>query len=222
MSLKPLVAILGGSGALGSGIALHLLRRKYDVIIGSRVQEKAVEIAAELSKAAGGGHVRGMSNRAAAEAGEIVMLTVPFSNHASSIDEIKNAVQGKIFVDVTVPLVPPRVSRVNIPPGGSAAAAAQQALGAGVRVVSAFHNVAAAHLHDLSHRPDCDILVFGNDKSARGVIVQMAEDIGLKAWHAGPIENSVVAEALTSVLIFINKNYSIDGAGIRLTGTGRT
>ena len=121
-------------------------------------------------------------------------------------------------MDSTVPLVPPRVARVTLPPGGSVALATQNALGQDVRVVSAFHNVAASHLR-VDHVADrCDVLVFGNDKEARATVVTMAQDMGFIAWHAGAIDNSVVAEALTSVLIFINKNYEIDGAGISITG----
>jgi NADPH-dependent F420 reductase len=115
--------------------------------------------------------------------------------------------------------MPPKVRTVHLPPEGSAAKAAQTFLGEDVRVVSAFQNVAATHLQDLSHDIDCDILVCGNDPDAREQVVQLATDAGMKAWHAGQIANSVVAEALTSALIFMNNRYKIDGAGIRITGT---
>jgi NADPH-dependent F420 reductase len=129
-------------------------------------------------------------------------------------------VQGKILVDTTVPLMPPKVMRVQLPAGGCAARLAQDALGENVRVVSAFQNVAAAHLQSAdAHLDDCDVLVTGNDADAREAIVKLAEEIGFKAWHAGSIDNSAVAEALTSVLIFMNKRYGIPGAGIRITGT---
>jgi hypothetical protein len=128
-------------------------------------------------------------------------------------------VQGKIVVDVTVPLVPPKVRTVQLPEGGSCAGAAQDQLGEDVRVVSAFQNVAAAHLADIGHTIDCDVLVCGNDPEARETVVGLAADAGMKAWHAGVIANSAVAEALTSALIFMNGRYKIDGAGIRITGT---
>ena len=122
------------------------------------------------------------------------------------------------MIDVTVPLMPPKVMRVQMPRGGSAAKRAQELLGESVRVVSAFQNVAAAHLTDLNHHIDCDVLVCGNDKTAREEVIQLAAAAGMKGWHAGSIDNSAVAESLTSVLIFLNKNYKIKGAGIRITG----
>jgi len=162
----------------------------------------------------------GLGNVEAAAAADIVFMTIPFASHADTLASIGEAVQGKILVDTTVPLVPPKVMRVQLPPGGSAARQAQASLGDGVRVVSAFQNVAATHLqHEGADLSDCDVLVAGNDPDAREVVVQLASEIGFKAWHAGGIENSAVAEALTSVLIFMNKRYGIAGAGIRITGS---
>ncbi|CAI2931848.1 NADPH-dependent F420 reductase [Aminobacter niigataensis] len=212
------VSIVGGSGALGSGLAYRLAKAGHSVAIGSRSSEKAAEAADALNRRLGGNKVTGMTNVEAAAQGEIVFLTVPFASHGATLEEIKEEVQGKIVVDVTVPLVPPRVARVTLPPNGSAAVTAQLVLGDGVRVVSAFHNVAATHLHDDEHEHECDVMVFGNDKAARDCILALSQEMGLKAWHGGAIDNSVMAESLTSVLIFINKNYGIDGAGIRITG----
>ncbi|MCE3284149.1 MAG: F420-dependent reductase, partial [Steroidobacteraceae bacterium] len=125
---------------------------------------------------------------------------------------------GKIVVDTTVPLVPPRVMRVQLPPEDSAAAIAQAVLGADVKVVSAFHNVAAHKL--AADRPvECDVLVFGDDKGAREAVIGLVEQCGLRGLHAGALVNSTAAEALTSVLIFLNKTYAVDGAGVRITGT---
>jgi hypothetical protein len=133
------------------------------------------------------------------------------------LTEIREFVQGKIVVDTTVPLVPPKVSRAQLPSEGSAAQIAQQVLGDGVTVVSAFHNV-AAHRLALPGKVDCDVLVFGDDKAAREQVVDLAVDCDLRALHAGPLANSAAAEALTSVLIFMNRHYSLDGAGVRITG----
>jgi NADPH-dependent F420 reductase len=135
------------------------------------------------------------------------------------LELVKPAAQGQLLVDVTVPLQPPKVRPVHLPPEGSVAKAAQDYLGEGVRVVSAFQNVAADHLADLNHPIDCDVLVCGNDPDSRQQVVELAAAAGMKAWHAGRIENSVVAEALTSALIFMNHRYGIAGAGIRITGT---
>ena len=165
-----------------------------------------------------GTRVRGLENGAAAAAADISVLTVPFANHQPMIDAIRDGVQGKILIDATVPLVPPKVARVQLPPGGSVAKAAQADLGDDVRVVSAFQNVAADLLQDAAAAIDCDILVCGNNRAARQAAVDLATAAGLKAWHAGPIDNSAAAEALTSVLIFLNRGDGVDHAGIRITG----
>ena len=213
------IAIVGGTGDLGSGLAKRWARAGHAIIIGSRDAGRAVDTAAQFNADAGTTSISGMENGDAAAAGEIVVLTVPYENHAPTLDAIRNKVQGKIVIDVTVPLMPPKVRTVQLPKGGSCAKAAQAQLGDDVRVVSAFHNVAAAHLTELEHDIDCDVLVCGNDKDAREVVVKLAEDASMKAWHAGVIANSAIAEALTSALIFMNGRYKIDGAGIRITGT---
>jgi len=213
---KPSIALIGGTGNLGQGLAYQFARRAYPVVIGSREAARAEHSARELGKRTGA-TVRGDGNAEAATTAEIVIMTVPWAHHRSTLECIRAGVQGKIFVDTTVPLVPPKVMRVQLPADGCAALQAQALLGDDVRVVSAFQNVAAAHLqHDTAH--DCDVLVCGNDREAREVVVELAKTIGLRAWHAGPLDNSAVAEALTSVLIFLNKFYRIDGAGIRITG----
>ena len=216
---KPTLAILGGSGDLGGGLAFRWARAGYPIIIGSRSADKAEQAATELAAKGLAGKVRGLDNEAAARAGDIVVLTVPFANQAPTLEAIKAAVQGKILVDVTVPLVPPRVGTVQLPAGGSAGQIAQAIVGEGVRVVSAFQNVAAAHLEDPDHDPDCDVLVCGNDAEACAAVLELVAAAGMKGWHAGPIANSVVAEALTSVLITLNRRYRIPGAGFRITGT---
>lgn len=211
MSL-PKIAIIGGTGNLGSAIGWRLARAGYPVTLGSRSSETAEAKAAEL-----GHNVAGATNADAAAAGEIVIVTVPFAAQAATYAEIKPHVAGKIVVDTTVPLVPPKVMRVQLPPEGSAAALASALLGEDVRMTSAFHNVAA---HKLSQdiAIECDILVFGDEKDARSEVVALADAIGLRGVHAGALVNSAAAEAMTSLLIFINKTYQVDGAGIAITG----
>ena len=216
---KPLIAVLGASGDLGGGLALRWAVAGYEVIIGSRTQEKADSAAAELNTRDLAYKVRAMANPEAAAAGEVVVMTVPFANHQSTLESVRAAVQGKIFIDVTVPLVPPKVGTVQLPEGGCASAQAQAYLGDEVRVVSAYQNVAADHLNDLSHDPECDVLVCGNDKDACALVVELTDAAGMKGWHAGPIANAVVAEAMTSVLITLNRRYKIPGSGFRITGT---
>ena len=228
----PTVAVLGGTGSEGWGLGLRWASVGYPVIIGSRSVERAADAAAEIGRiteanlnlrkegpSAQSIFVRGMNNRDAAEACDIAVLTVPFAAQKSTIEEVQSALTGKILVDVTVPLVPPKVLRVQLPDGGSAVAKLQEMLGAAVCVVSAFQNIAAAHLNDLDKDIDCDVLVCGNNKSAREDVIELAQAAGMRAWHGGPIANSAVAEAMTSLLLFINRNYGIDGSGFRITGT---
>ena len=146
-----------------------------------------------------------------------MVIAVPYSSHAATLDEIREAVQGKIVVDAVVPLVPPKVARVQLPQEGSAAQIAQARLGSGVRVVSAFHNIGAAKLQ-AGGAVDCDVLVCGDDRAAREAVMGLADALGTRGVDGGPLANSAAAEALTSVLIGINRRYKIDGAGIRITG----
>jgi NADPH-dependent F420 reductase len=193
-------------------MARRLARAGRRVIIGSRASESAKKAAAEL----GHGAV-GLANAAAAAAGDIVIVTVPFSAQEATLADIAPHVGGKIVVDTTVPLMPPKVMRVQLPPEGSAAQRAQKILGEGATLVSAFHNVAA---HKLATDADiaCDVLVFGDDKDARSKIVALAGEMGLRGLHGGALANAAASEAMTSVLIFINKTYHVDGAGLMITG----
>jgi NADPH-dependent F420 reductase len=218
MQDRPTLAVIGGTGALGSGLSMRWAAAGYPVVIGSRSREKAESVAREITVGNGAPPVRGDSNEGAARAGDIVVIAVPFSSHDSTLDEIKDAVAGKIVVDAVVPLVPPKVSLVQLPPQGSAAQMAQARLDDSVRLVSAFHNVGAAKLK-AGGAVDCDVLVFGNDRAARDTVIALADAIGTRGIDGGALANSVAAEALTSVLIGINRRYKVDCAGIRITGT---
>ena len=212
MSGQEIIAVVGGTGKLGAALARRLAKAGRSVIIGSRSAEAAQASAAEL-----GFGLRGMSNADAAAAGDIVIVTVPFAAQTATLADIASHVAGKIVVDTTVPLVPPKVMLAQLPPEGSAAVRAKGLLGDDVTVVSAFHSVAA---HKLATDNDvhCDVLVFGDDKTARGKVVVLANQAGLRGLHGGALANAAAAEALTSILIFINKTYSVDGAGIQITG----
>lgn len=216
---RPILAILGGTGAEGSGLARRWAAAGYSVIIGSRDAAKASETAREIAVATGdSAAISGGTNLDAARACDIAILTVPFKAQQATIEPLRDALHGKILVDVTVPLKPPKVLRVQLPEGGSAVAALQEMLGDDVKVVSAFQNIAAAHLLDPGQTIDCDVLVCGNKKTAREEVIKLAEAAGMRAWHAGPINNSAAAEAMTSLLLFINRHYGIDGSGFRITG----
>lgn len=208
------IAVLGGTGAEGGGLAARWAHAGYKVIIGSRAADRAADAARDI----GHENLTGTDNETAARDADICVLTVPFAAQEDTLRAVADALQGKILVDVTVPLVPPRVSRVQLPPEGSAAEKAQAIVGDGVRVVSGFQNVSAEHLRDVSHEIDCDVLVCGDDKDARAEIATLARAAGLRAWEAGPLANSVAAESLTPVLIAINRRYKIPGSGIRITG----
>ena len=215
------IAILGGTGALGTGLVRRWTQAGHAVIIGSRTLEKAEAALAELKQvmAEWGAtklDVAAMENLDAARAADIVVLTVPFAHQKSTLEHVRPALDGKILVDVTVPLMPPKVGTVQMPPEGCAGMAAQQLLGETVKVVSAFQNVAAHHLQE-GHGIECDVLVCGNDKDARAEVIGLVEACGMRGFHAGPIANSAAAEALTSVIININRAFKCH-AGIRITG----
>jgi NADPH-dependent F420 reductase len=212
------IAILGGTGAQGTGLALRLAAAGHGVTIGSRDADKA-RGAASGASARTGKAIAGADNRDAAGAAEIVVLTVPYAVQRATVEDVLDQLQGKILVDATVPLVPPKVSVVQLPDGQSAVAAIQALAGKAVRVVSAFQNVSAQHLADLDHAVDCDVLVCGDDQGACDIVIGLCADMGLRGLYSGPIRNSAAAEALTSVLININRRYKVPGgAGIRITG----
>ena len=210
------IALIGGTGALGAAIARRLAKAGESVIIGSRDPAKAAAAASAL-QAETGRPVQGLGNAEAAAAASIIIVTVPFASQETTLAEIASGCRGKIVVDTTVPLMPPKVMRVQLPLEGSAAVRAQKLLGEGVTVVSAFHNVAA---HKLATDAifECDVLVFGDERAAREQVLRLVAQCGLRGLHGGALVNSAAAEALTSVLIFLNKTYAVDGAGVRITG----
>ena len=213
--LTKVIAVIGGTGGLGSALAFRLGNAGYKILIGSRNNEKASVSAQKLNDRLGKEVASGFNNREASKLAEIIVLTIPFQNHSDIIEEIKDEAQGKIVVDTTVPLIPPKVSRVQLPENGSVAKLAQEKLGQNVRLVSAFQNVAATALE--SNEPlEGEVLVCGNDVEARSTVISIVEAAGLKGWHAGPIDNSVVSESLTPILIFLNKRYKLNGSGIKI------
>jgi len=220
---KSVIAVIGGTGNQGSGLAMRWARAGHDIIIGSRDADRAGQAATEITAMAptgsAWGSIRGADNLSAASEGEIVVLAVPYSHQIATVTPIVKAVKGKLFIDVTAPLMPPKVGTVQLPEGGSAVVAVQAMLGEEVTVVAAFQNIAAQHLADPDHEIDCDVLVCGNKKAAREIVINLAKDAGMTGWHAGPLANAAAAEAMTSVLISINRAHKIPGSGIRITGT---
>ncbi|NWK97403.1 NADPH-dependent F420 reductase [Sphingobium lactosutens] len=206
------ISVIGGTGKLGSAIARRLAKNGRAVVIGSRSQASAAESARQL------GHgIEGLTNIDAATVGDVIIVTVPFEAQTRTLEEIAPVVRGKLVIDTTVPLAPPRVMRVQLPPEGSAAARTRAILGDECRIVAGFHNV-AAHKLILDDTIACDVLMFGDDKDDREIAIELADAMGLRGLHGGALVNSAAAEALTSVLIFLNKTYKVDGAGIQITG----
>ncbi|MEE3183903.1 uncharacterized protein METZ01_LOCUS26736 [marine metagenome] len=211
------IAILGGTGDLGTGLAIRWSKAGYKIVIGSRTLPKAQAAVAELEKISPTTPAAAMENTDAATAGDIVVLTVPAEHQLSTLETVKSGLRGKILIDVTVPLVPPKVGMVQLPVEGSAGKRAQNFLGDDVHVVTAFQNV-AAHLLKEDVTVECDVLVAGNKRAARDKVIQLAQEAGMTGWHAGPIENSAAAEALTSVLIQINRRHDISHSGLQIVG----
>jgi len=215
------IAILGGTGEQGPGLALRWAKAGEDVIIGSRSREKAEKVAEELNAELGQTRIRGLDNVEAAAAAEVVVLTVPYSAHLTTLESVNEQVKGKIFIDVSVPLDPENPRRMKMPPQGSATEEAQAFFGDATKVVAAFQNVAAHLLRDASHPIDCDILVCGNDGEAKKIVMGLIDKMGMHSYDVGAAEAARVVECLTSLLIRINIKHKVKGAGIRLTGMPR-
>jgi NADPH-dependent F420 reductase len=218
-SVLPTIAVLGGTGKEGKGLAYRWAKAGYRVLIGSRNPEKARAAGMEILGLLGDKvFVEGTTNIRAVELADIVVLTVPYAAHRETLESVREALQGKILIDVTVPLVPPKVTRVQMPAAGSAAQEAHAILGQNVQVTSAFQNIS----YELLFHPEpieCDVLVTGTSKEARLDTLKLVVAAGLTGWDAGPIENSVVLEGLTSILININRESGSKNAGIKITGT---
>jgi NADPH-dependent F420 reductase len=214
------LGVLGGTGKEGGGLAHRWARAGYLVLIGSRSRERAEKAAAELNARIGGEAVRGLENAEAAAQCDIAVLTVPYEAHRSTLEAVRPHLQGKILVDVTVPIRPPNVMVFAPPPEGSAALEARAVLGDAVDVVAAFHNVSQVHFeHDGPIA--CDVLVAGTSDQARMQVLQLVEAAGMVGWDAGPLENAVALEGLTPILLGINRRYKMRGAAIKIVGEPR-
>jgi NADPH-dependent F420 reductase len=215
---SPTIAVIGGTGAEGSAIALRLGHAGYRVVIGTRDSSKGARVVAELNEILGDAALEFAENANAAQAAAVVIMAVPYNAQIAIIEELRPILENKVLIDVTVPLRPPKVSNVQLPSGGSAVAEIQRMLGDKVSVVSAFQNVAAHKLRQLGADVGCDVLVCGDNVDARKITLELIARMGLRGLDAGPICNSAAAEALTSILIFLNRKYKISGSGIKITG----
>jgi NADPH-dependent F420 reductase len=220
---KPSIAVVGGTGAEGSGLAVRWASQGYPVILGSRSTEKAESVAAELNALlpAGSAEISGLANAAAADAADIVVLSVPYAAQHDTAAQIVPGSQGKAVITVVAPLKPPKVSVVWRPQAGSAAEELQAQLGPEASVVAAFQNISAGHLKDLNWVADCDVLYTGDDKDAKARALELIRAAGFVGIDCGPLANSSVVEGLTALLIGVNIRNKVQGAGIRITGIPR-
>lgn len=212
------IAILGGTGEQGPGLALRWALAGEEVIIGSRQKEKGERVAAELNQELGRPLLVGMDNPSAAAAADIVVLTVPYSAHVPTLESVKDQLQGKTFVDVSVPLDPDNARRVIMPPAGSASQEAQEILGEQVSVVCALQNISAHLLRDVTAEIDCDVLVCGTPKEARTRVIELINKLNIQAIDVGPLEAASLIEPITALLIRLNIRNKVHSAGIRITG----
>ena len=215
------IAIIGGAGELGFGLALRWAKAGVEVTIGSREQAKAEDAVRRVKQAVADARIAGMENAAAATEASIVVLAVPFAAQAGILKTIKPALKNAILVDTTVPLaagIGGRATRLLGVWEGSAAQATQ-GLVPGVPVLSAFHNLSAELLRDLSAMPDCDVLICGDDAAAKQRLAALVQLIpGLRPLDAGPLEMSRVTESITALLVSLNRRYKTHRSGIRITG----
>lgn len=211
------IAIVGGTGKEARGMALRWAKAGHEVVLGSRDAARAADKASELS-GLGFGTLSGTDNASACRAAEVVVLSIPYSAHASTLADIREVLAEALVIDITVPLKPPAIRTVHLPEGRSAALEAQALLGPKARVVAAMHHVSAVHLADLEHGIDCDVLACGDDAAALETAIKLIGELGVRAFDAGPLANSVALEALTPVLLHMNKRYKSAGVGVRFTG----
>lgn len=215
------IAIIGGTGPQGQGLALRFARAGIAVVLGSRDAERAAEIASELKAKLGEGAaaISGCGNaEAAAQAEEFVILAVPWAAHGDTLEQVKGKLAGKILIDIVVPLAEGDPKKVAMPPEGSATEAAQALLGDAVAVVGALHNVSAHTLKALDRKINCDILVCGNSLEARNKVISLVEVLGVSVYNAGDAQSARCIEAITPILIRINVSKSVPftNAGLRI------
>ena len=212
-----MIAVIGGTGHLGLGLAMRWAAARVPVVIGSRSLERAQEAAAKVRAATDGGPAEGMENADAAREAEVVIVTVPASAHAETLAAIAEAASGKVVVDATVQLGSPATSATP-PAERSAAERAQRFFGDRSRVVAAFHTVPASLLADLSRPIDCDVLVCGDDESAKGRIIALAETLGARGVDVGALRQALTLERLTVLLISAGRRMRRHELGVRITG----
>jgi NADPH-dependent F420 reductase len=219
--MSQMIAVIGGTGKEGNALAYRFAKAGIPVIIGSRDAAKGENAAREMNARLGSSNVSGTSNREAATRADIVLLAVPYAGMTPILENLRDAVQGKIVINVASSLDPERKSRAKPPAAGSVTAEVQQFFGASARVVCAFQNIAPEKLEAVEEKIETDVIVCGDDKDARATVVELIRRIGIEAFDGGALANAVAVEAMTAVLISVNLRYKVKGAGIRLAGVPR-
>jgi len=215
-SLFYTLAILGGTGNLGSGLALRWANAGYKIVIGSRQKEKAQRVAAELNEILSRDDIQGMENREAAEFADVSVLTTKATAHQAAIDSLKGSLKDKILVDTTA-RIDFRDPKPPMPP--SAARLAQDTLGPDVRVVAAFQTVPASSLRENLDSPlNMDVLVCSDDLPAAKQVIKLIEGAGMNAYYAGGLDNSIVLEGLAALLISTNRHYQSKEGSLQVSG----
>ncbi|MCH7587911.1 MAG: NADPH-dependent F420 reductase [Chloroflexi bacterium] len=210
------IAILGGTGNQGPGLALRWANAGYRIIIGSRQEKRAQATADELNEKLGSTFIRGMRNEDAAKNANICVLTVVATAHQEVLENLKDALQGKILIDVTAKVVFPNA---DVPSPPSAARVAQNILGDGVRVVAAFQNVPSHMLAlDLDEPLDLDVLVFAENAETANEAMMLSDAGGMNAYYAGGLDKAIVVEGITAVLVELNRRYGSKDGAIKITG----
>jgi hypothetical protein len=218
------IAILGGTGRQGPGLALRFALAGHQILIGSRGIEKATEAADEIRAKLSGsgkpgiGEITAHTNEDAAASGEIIVLTIPYPHYQELLGSIKEVLGGKILVDVTVPLVNYKPPQVEYPEEGSAGEQIQGIVGSDVKVIAAYKTTPASRLSAIEEDMSSDVLICGDDEDAKQVIIELSEQIKMSAYDAGPLSNSKVLEGMTAMLIGMNQHYKRHSIDVRLTG----
>ena len=223
MESNQTLAIIGGTGKEGNALAFRFAKAGVRVLIGSRDAAKAESAANEMNQRIGGSasRVEGYTNREAAAKADIILLSVPFDGMKPILEDLRDAAQNKIVINIASSIDPERKSHAKIPAAGSTTAEVQQFFGESAKVVAAFQNISPEKLESVDEKIDCDVLVCGGDKASREIVIDLIRQIGIDAIDAGALANAVAVEALTAVLIAVNIKYKIKGAGIRLVGVPR-
>ena len=208
------VAIVGGTGNLGSALALRLGAPGVKIIIGSRDAEKAKNAVATLAPKLRAGEMLGTTNREAVKGADFVVIAVPYEGHAQMVGDLKGQLAGKIVIDTVVPL---NKVKPFVPAAGSALQEAQQLLGSEAPVIGALHNISAVDLGDVDS-PLGDVLVCGDDNAAKQKVMEIIQRIGANAYDGGPASNAYVIEGLTGVIIHLNRKYKSKHGSIKITG----